>query len=39
VEQHDVVHVSAGRRGLEVALAPATLVAVTRGTVAAIAAS
>jgi Cys-tRNA(Pro)/Cys-tRNA(Cys) deacylase len=35
--QHDTVYVSAGRRGLELALAPADLLRLTRATVAAIA--
>jgi Cys-tRNA(Pro)/Cys-tRNA(Cys) deacylase len=37
VQQLDLVHVSAGRRGLEVALAPAALIGTTGATVAAIA--
>lgn len=36
-EGHTTIHVSAGRRGLEIELAPADLVALTGGTVAAIA--
>ncbi len=36
-EAHVTIHVSAGRRGLEIELAPADLVALTGGTVAAIA--
>ena len=36
-EGHTTIHVSAGRRGLEIELAPADLIALTGGTVAAIA--
>jgi len=35
-DDHEVVYVSAGRRGLELALAPADLIALTDATVAAI---